>query len=114
MSNFMTNETIEHFLLFVGSIVASSGFWMYMIKRMDQKDLIRKLLIGLAHDRIVTLSMEYIKRGSVTQDEYEDLCSFLYEPYMDIGGNGTAKRLMAEVNKLPVTKEVTRPVIKQD
>ncbi len=110
-NNLLSVEIFEPLLIFVGTIIASSGFWMFMIKRMDQKDLSRKLLIGLAHDRIIYLSMGFIERGSITQDEYENLCSFLYEPYKEIGGNGSAKRLMDEINKLPVTKEITKPII---
>jgi hypothetical protein len=99
----LTLEVFEPLLIFLGTIIASSGFWMYMIKKVEQRDLTRKLLIGLAHDRITYLSMLYIERGYVTQDEYENLCKFLFEPYCSLGGNGTAKRLISEVDKLPIT-----------
>ena len=109
----ITMDTLEHLLLLIGTFAASSGFWMYMIKKMDQKDLTRRLLIGLAHDRIIYLCMAYIERGSITQDEHENICIFLYEPYKELGGNGAIKRLMEEINKLPVTKEITRPIRKE-
>jgi hypothetical protein len=62
------------------------------------------MLIGLGHDRIVYLGMHYIERGSISHDEFENLNEYLYKPYSDLGGNGTVKRIMAEVSKLPVTK----------
>lgn len=62
------------------------------------------MLIGLAHDRIVYLGMQYIERGYITQDEYENLYEYLYKPYEKLGGNGSAKRIMTEVNKLPIHK----------
>lgn len=62
------------------------------------------MLLGLGHDRIVTLCMKYIERGWISSDEHEDLTKYMYEPYTKMGGNGTVKRLMAEVNKLPIHK----------
>lgn len=59
---------------------------------------------GLAHDRIVHLGMAYVERGYITQDEYENLRVYLYEPYEKMGGNGSARRVMLEVDKLPVHK----------
>ena len=46
--------------------------------------------------------MVYIDRGYVTQDEYENLQVYLYEPYEEMGGNGSARRVMEEVRKLPI------------
>lgn len=37
-----------------------------------------------------------------TRDEYENLNDYLYEPYAAAGGNGSAKRVMEEVKKLPL------------
>lgn len=91
------------------AVVASSGFWAWLQKRHDKKDDKTELLIGLAHDRIIYLSMSYIKRGWITQDEYENLRTYLYEPYEKNGGNGSAKRLMMEVDRLPI-----RPVDYQE
>lgn len=82
--------------------MASSGFWMFVSKKAEVSDCNKKLLLGLAHDRIIYLCSKFIERGSITQDEYENLHEFLYKPYTEIGGNGTAKRLMDEVNKLPI------------
>ena len=64
--------------------------------------------IGLAHDRIMYLGMSYIDRGCVTQDEYENLRVYLYEPYERMGGNGSAKRIMQEVDKLPIHKFIEK------
>ena len=46
--------------------------------------------------------MHYVDRGFITQDEYENLHDYLYVPYEKMGGNGSAKRVMAEVEKLPI------------
>lgn len=84
------------------SVIASSGFWAYIQKKNENKDVRSQMLIGLAHDRIMCLGMRYVERGWITQDEYENLYEYLYKPYEKMGGNGSAKRVMNEVNKLPI------------
>ncbi len=84
------------------AVIASSGFWAFMQKRTDKKDAKTEMIVGLGHDRIVALGMAYIERGYITQDEYENLHEYLYKPYEKLGGNGSAKRIMNEVNKLPI------------
>lgn len=88
----------------VSAVLASSGLWAWLIKRGEKNGAERRLLVGLAHDRIMHLGMVYIERGYITQDEYENLRVYLYEPYEKMGGNGSAKRVMREVDKLPVHK----------
>lgn len=89
-------------LTVVCAVIASSGFWAYIQKRSEKKDVKTQMLVGLAHDRILFLGMSYIDRGSITRDEYENLYEYLYRPYEKMGGNGSAKRVMQEVNKLPI------------
>lgn len=97
------------------ALLTSSALWgvvsKIVLKRMEQAekrsekdDAERKMLVGLAHDRIIHLGMVYIQRGHITQDEYENLQVYLYEPYEKMGGNGSAKRVMEEVRKLPIEK----------
>lgn len=93
------------------AVLASSGFWAFMQKKADRKAAENKqttvetqMLIGLAHDRIMYLGMSYIERGYITSDEYENLYEYLYKPYEKMGGNGSAKRVMTEVNKLSIHK----------
>lgn len=91
-------------LTVVGSILASSGFWAYITRRAEKNDVKKEMLLGLGHDRIMYLGLLYIERGYITQDEYENLYEYLYIPYEKLGGNGSAKRIMAEVQKLPIHK----------
>lgn len=99
------------------AFIASSGFWGVIMKRIDfrenekreaeikaSKDIEaqRKLLIGLAHDRIITLGMTYIERGYITKDEYENFFTYLYEPYAENGGNGSGSKIAHEIKELPI------------
>ena len=102
----------------VVALVASSGFWGYILKkaeikeheRQQERDIIlleRQLLMGLAHDKINYLAQKYIERGWMTQDDYENLFTYLYKPYLALGGNGTTKKMMDEVDKLPIKTQTS-------
>ncbi|MEY8515316.1 hypothetical protein AALC25_00040 [Lachnospiraceae bacterium 29-84] len=93
---------IQVILTVFSSVLASSGLWAYISKKAEKKDIKTQMLIGLGHDRIMNLGMDYIEREWITQDEYENLYEYLYKPYEQMGGNGSAKRIMREVDKLPI------------
>ena len=76
----------------------------YIQKRGDASNAEKRLLIGLAHDRIIWLGMQYIERGWISQDEYENLHDYLFIPYSEAGGNGSAAKVMKDVDNLPVHK----------
>lgn len=102
------DQTLQMIITVVCAVLASSGFWAFIQRRGDKKDLKTQLLLGLAHDRIMYLGMHYISRVDengqawITKDEYENFYNYLYKPYENVGGNGSAKRLKMEVDKLPV------------
>ena len=41
----------------VAAVLTSSGLWAVVARRADKGDAQRKMLVGLAHDRIVHLGM---------------------------------------------------------
>lgn len=84
------------------TLIGSAGFWGFLDARRTKKSASTRLLVGIAHDRIVYLGMKYVGRGYITKDEYENLNDYLFEPYTKCGGNGSAKRVMEEVRKLPL------------
>lgn len=90
------------------AVFASTGFWSFLQARFQKKDeandklnMLIRLNVGIAHDRIHALCHEYISRGSVSDDEMDNLTD-IYEPYRALGGNGSGKLLYEEVKKLPV------------
>lgn len=107
----MDHELMITIVTIVGSVLASSGFWAYLQSRRDHKNAKNDansafvdLLKGLAHDRIVFIGNRYLERGWITKDEYEDFVKYLYEPYERVGGNGMARKVMREVENLPLTE----------
>lgn len=107
------NETVV--LSIVCALLGSGfmGFLQFMITRHDNEkdkkdeklDNIQEMLIGLGHDRIIYLGSVYIKNGYITKEEYSNLNDYLYIPYTNLGGNGTAKKVMDEVKDLPLKEK---------
>lgn len=110
------------------AIFASSGFWaaitmiiQHHISKKDKEDQSQlkmdQMVLGLGHDRICFLGMSYIARGYITKDEYENLVTYLFEPYEALNGNGTAKLVIDKVKLLPMKQTVAqteRKVTKSD
>lgn len=93
-------------LAIFASVMSSTGLWAAIQKLSEKKDAKTQMLIGLGHDRVMTLGMGYIDRGCITSDEYENLVEYLYKPYQMMGGNGSAARVIEEVKKLPLCSDI--------
>lgn len=78
------DTTLQIFVTVLCSVLASSGFWAIIQRRLDKKDVRTQMLVGLGHDRIMSLGMKYIERGYITKDEYENLNKYLYAPYVKL------------------------------
>ncbi|QBZ73588.1 hypothetical protein SEA_ROSAASANTEWAA_24 [Streptomyces phage RosaAsantewaa] len=89
-------------LVSAGSVVASSGFWTWVLRKSDKKSAVTQLMMGLAYIELLTLGQNYVNRGSISMAEYEDYRKYFYEPYKELGGNGSAERMMEEVKSLPI------------
>lgn len=101
----------ETILAIIISVLGASGFWsiiLYMFQRKDkEKTLINESLLALLHDRVYVTMEKLIDKGSITEEEYDNLLH-LYHPYRDLGGNGVCEKMMNEVQKLTITKEVKK------
>lgn len=87
------------------AVFASTGFWTLVSniynKRSNQQSAETKLLLGVAHNMIFDKCERYLRRGWVTPEELDDLI-YIYTPYSDAGGNGTARLMVERVKQLPV------------
>ena len=90
--------TAEFIMAIIGAVFASTGFWTFvqtvLQKKDKQKDALTKLMLGIAHDRIMELSAGYIERGYIYEDEYADFVKYFYDPYIELGGDGSAERIV--------------------
>ena len=92
----------------ITAIFASSGMWsiiLYLLQRRDsRKSAEKKALIAMLHDRIYEKCEAAIMNGHITMEEFKNI-SYLYEPYAELGGNGTGQTLYEEVKKLQKTED---------
>lgn len=100
----MVFEHMDVFITLVVAVFSSTGFWSWAQNRSKSQSNESKLLMGIAYAKIIQTAQEHIKKGYISADEYHELYHYLYEPYREMGGNGTAEKLINEVGKLPMRK----------
>ena len=92
---------LELALTVLASVLASGGFWAFIQSRRDKKDAKTLMILGIGYQQIRTIGKEYIDRGWISLDEYNDFIKYLYEPYKAMGGDGSADRIKATLSHLP-------------
>ncbi len=100
----------------VTSLITSQGLWAHLSTKCQKDSAESELLRGLAHTRIMSLCEKYIDRGWITPEEYEDLITYLYHPYLELGGNGTVKKMVDnEINRLPIHHiEMNQDIVRKE
>lgn len=90
------------------AVLTSSGLWKLVetvwTTKYHKQTAEEKLLLGLAFNRIIHIANKYIEKGWIDIDEYHELNKYLFQPYKDAGGDGTAQKMINEVEKLPMRK----------
>ena len=93
----------EIIITLVGAIFGSSGFWLLIQKLIEKKSALRQMVFGIGYEHLVSVCHKHIEAGYISLDDLEELNHYLYQPYKQMGGNGTAKLLMEKVEALPNT-----------
>ena len=93
---------------FTTIIFASTGFWAFITRlwelRRKKNSAESRAILALLHDKLFYLCAKQINEvGNITADELENL-TCLYEPYREMGGNGTCEHLYNECKNLPKAK----------
>ena len=86
----------------VVAVLGSQGLWQLLGKLHEKKDAKTMVLRGLAHQEILELGRAALAAGEISADDWENLHDYLFVPYEKMGGNGSAARIMREVEKLPI------------
>lgn len=98
----------NHVLTIATVVFASTGFWQFITelwkKKSGAKNVMHKAVLALLHDKLYYLCEKHIAAGYITIDELDNL-SYLYQPYKEMGGNGTCEHLYSECKALPKRKE---------
>lgn len=83
------------------ALLGGSGIWAWAKSKTERNDSEDRLLLAIARTQLVEQGREYIKRGYVTMDEYEEYEDH-YKLYSNLGGNGLARRIFEQVDDLPM------------
>ena len=85
----------------VTALLGGSGIWAWAKAQADHNNNAVKLLLSVSRNQLITLGREYIERGYITMDEYEEY-EVEYRIYSTLGGNGLASRVFKQVDNLPM------------
>lgn len=109
-------EKWQFWLGIITAIFASNGLWgcvqVWLQKKGKNRSAVEKACLALLHDKIYDRAERYIMRDGITLDEFDNL-KYLYEPYKELGGNGTGKELFERCSKLPMIHEVDHEEVKE-
>ena len=89
----------------VVAVLGSNGLWAWIQSRSTAKSARDRMILGLGHAEIFRVAEKYIHRNGITLSELDDLEKYLYKPYADMGGNGTAAAIVAKCKELPIISE---------
>lgn len=98
----------------LASLLASSGLWTYLQYRHSTNSAEVRLIRGIGYTMLMNQCMAYIRRGRISPAEYVELSRMLYDPYVELGGNGAAERAYEMVKKLPISTESVMEEIAKD
>lgn len=89
----------------VAGVLGSNGYWAYRQSKDKKKSAEYRMILGLGHAEIFKVAEKYIRRGAITSSELEDLEKYLFKPYAEMGGNGTAESMVKKCKDLPIISE---------
>ena len=89
----------------VVAVLGSNGLWAFLQSKSTRRTARDRMILGLGHAEIFRVAEKYIHRNGITMSELEDLEKYLYKPYSDMGGNGTAAAIVAKCRELPIITE---------
>lgn len=84
------------------AVLSSNGLWAYLQSKSKATSARDRMLLGIGHAEIFHTAERYIQRGGITTDELEDLEKYLYKPYAELGGNGTAQAIVEKCKQLKI------------
>lgn len=101
----MDNHTLELIITVVVAVLGSNGLWTWLQSRSSTKSARDRMILGLGHAEIFRVAEKYIQRDGITVGELDDLIKYLYRPYAEMGGNGTAESIVQKCKELPIISE---------
>lgn len=85
----------------LATVLSSPGILAWAKTRKGCNTSAEELLLHVSKNQLVSQGREYLKRGYITMDEYEEY-EAEYKMYSALGGNGLARRIFEQVDNLPM------------
>lgn len=85
----------------ITTVLSGPGIWAWAKTRTTRNKSEDRLLLQVAKNQLVSQGRNYLKRGYITMDEYEEY-EAEYQVYSSLGGNGLARRIFEQVDDLPM------------
>lgn len=101
----MNEHIIELIITAVAAALSSTGFWALLQSKSQRRTASEDMLLGIGHTEIVFFTERYLRRGGITMTELNDLEQYLYKPYKELGGNGSAEQIVNKCKALPIISE---------
>ena len=105
---------MDYFRLLVEIVGGLAAIWIFtkpirkMVREQTKRiELMEEGIQSILHDRIYQACHFFISRGWVCISDLKNL-EHLYEPYRQMGGNGTAKELYERVLDLEIREDVIK------
>ena len=98
-------NTAQLIITVLVAVLGSNGLWAWIQSRSTAKSARDRMILGLGHDAIFRVAEKYIHRNGITLSELDDLETYLFKPYSEMGGNGTAAAIVQKCRQLPVITE---------
>ena len=98
-------NTAQLIITVLVAVLGSNGLWAFIQSRSTHKSARDRMILGLGHAEIFRVAEKYIHRNGITMTELDDLEKYLYKPYSDMGGNGTAAAIVQKCKELPIISE---------
>ena len=101
----MDQRTLELIVTVIITMIGSNGLWAFLQSKSTHKTASERMILGLGHAEIFRVAEKYIHRNGITMSELEELEKYLYKPYAEMGGNGTAAAVVQKCRELPFISE---------
>ena len=105
---------MDYFRLLVEIVGGLTAIWIFtkpirkMVREQTKRiELMEEGIQSILHDRIYQACHFFISRGWGCISDLKNL-EHLYEPYREMGGNGTAKELYERVLDLEIREDVIK------
>lgn len=98
-------NTAQLIITVLVAVLSSNGLWAWIQSKSTVKSARDRMILGLGHAEIFRQAEKYIHRNGITLSELDDLETYLFKPYSEMGGNGTAASIVQKCRQLPVITE---------